>query len=372
MPSHSATDNPRVAVYIDFDNVVISRYDQVHATGSRDAWRSDNAWRHGGPGDEDHPVTAKIDQARVDVGALLDYAASFGRVAMARAYADWSVPANATYRHQLVDRAVDLTQLFPVSGTKNGADIRLAVDAVADLMQYDDLTHVVLVAGDSDYVALAQRCKRLGRYVVGIGVSGSTGRALVAACDEFTSYDAVPGISEPPALIPTFSFGAEHDTVAPVARRTSKRTSKRAAAVEPDVVAPEPAAEPDDVPEPAVEPATSGRATKKAAAKKTTAKKATAKKAAAKKAAAPEPDEPPEQQAATSLLVRALQIVQDRADNADDWLNGGGVKSQMQRMDAGFKEKALGFKTFTAFVESRAEVVESSVESGGQLRLRLR
>jgi hypothetical protein len=382
VPSPSATDNPRVAVYIDFDNVVISRYDQVHATGSRDVWRSDNAWRHGGPGDEDHPVTAKLDQARVDVGALLDYAASFGRVAMARAYADWSVPANATYRHQLVDRAVDLTQLFPVSGTKNGADIRLAVDAVADLMQYDDLTHVVLVAGDSDYVALAQRCKRLGRYVVGIGVSGSTGRALVAACDEFTSYDDVPGISAPPALVPTFSFGLEQDPPAPVARRTAKRTSKRAAAVV-EAAAPEPVAVEPEVAEPEVaepevaEAAPSGRTrtragAKKAAAKKTAAKKTTAKKAAAEPEPAPEPDEPAEQQAATSLLVRALQIVQDRADNADDWLNGGGVKSQMQRMDAGFKEKALGFRTFTAFVESRSEVVESRVESGGQLRLRLR
>ena len=105
-------------MYIDFDNVVISRYDQVHSTGSRDVWRSDNAWRHGGPGDEDHPVTAKIDQARVDVGALLDYAASFGRVAMARAYADWSVPANATYRHQLVDRAVDLNRLSLITDSR--------------------------------------------------------------------------------------------------------------------------------------------------------------------------------------------------------------------------------------------------------------
>lgn len=334
---HAQTDNPRVAVYIDFDNVVISRYDQVHATGSRDAWRRDDAWRHGGPGDEDHPVTAKLEQARIDVGALLDYAASFGRVAMARAYADWSVPANATYRHQLVDRAVDLTQLFPVSGTKNGADIRLSVDAIADLMQYDDLTHVVLVAGDSDYVALAQRCKRLGRYVVGIGVSGSTGRALVAACDEFTSYDAVPGILSPSAHLPVFS-GVEQPEPAPVRKAATKKaaTKKTTASTEP---------------------------AKKAAVRKTATK--TTKKAAA-------PEVPPEQRAATDLLVRALRIAQDRAD-ADEWLFGGGVKSQMQRMDAGFKEKSLGFRTFTDFVASRGEVVDSRVDpEDGHLRLRLR
>ncbi|PRC56443.1 hypothetical protein C6A85_38590, partial [Mycobacterium sp. ITM-2017-0098] len=84
---------------------------------------------------------------------------------------------------QLVGRAVDLVQLFPAAAYgKNGADIRLAVDTVEDMFRLPDLTHVVIVAGDSDYIALAQRCKRLGRYVVGIGVAGSSSRMLAAAC----------------------------------------------------------------------------------------------------------------------------------------------------------------------------------------------
>ncbi len=75
---------------------------------------------------------------------------------------------------------------------------------------------------------------------------------------------------------------------------------------------------------------------------------------------------------AAELLVRALRIAQDRADD-DEWLNGGGVKSQMQRMDPSFKEKSLGFKNFSDFVESLDEVVESRTDSGdGHLRLRLR
>jgi hypothetical protein len=65
------------------------------------------------------------------------------------------------------------------------------------MFRLPDLTHVVIAAGDSDYIPLAQRCKRLGRYVVGIGVAGSSSRALAAACDEFVSYDALPGV---PAL----------------------------------------------------------------------------------------------------------------------------------------------------------------------------
>ena len=96
-------------------------------------------------------------------------------------------------------RALHLVQLFSASGVKNGADIRLAVDAVEDLMRHPEISHVVLVAGDSDYVPLAQSCKQLGRYVVGIGVAGSTSRALVSACNEFIDYAHLPGVTPPPA-----------------------------------------------------------------------------------------------------------------------------------------------------------------------------
>ncbi|HET9420801.1 MAG TPA: NYN domain-containing protein, partial [Nocardioides sp.] len=282
----------RVAVYIDFDNVVISRYDQVHQE-TRDAWRADHARDHSPGGDD--PVAVKLAEATVDIGAVLDYASSYGAVALARAYADWSVPANAAYRRQLVDRAVDLTQLFPVSGTKNGADIRLAVDAMEDLSQYADISHVVIVGGDSDYVPLAQRIKQLGRFVVGIGVTGSTSRALIAACDEFSQYDALPGVT-------------------------------------------------------ATRPKTAAKKTAATSAKKS-AKKATTKRAATKKAAKRTEADPVEE--AGELLVRAVRIAQDKADD-DEWLNGGGVKSQMQRMDPSFKEKALGFRNFTDFVESQS------------------
>jgi hypothetical protein len=119
---------------------------------------------------------------------------------LTRAYADWSSPVNALYRSQLVARAVDLVQLFPAAAyAKNGADIRLAVDTVEDMFRLPDLTHVVIVAGDSDYVPLAQRCKRLGRVVVGVGVAGSTAKSLAAACDQFDSYDSLPGVTPDPA-----------------------------------------------------------------------------------------------------------------------------------------------------------------------------
>jgi uncharacterized LabA/DUF88 family protein len=184
----------RVAVYIDFDNIVISRYDQVHGRGQ---FQRDRVRVSGGDEKrEEAAVAEKLRQATVDIGAVIDYASSFGTLVLTRAYADWSVPVNAAYRGQLVSRAVDLVQLFPAAAyAKNGADIRLAVDAVEDMFRLPDLTHVVIVAGDSDYIALAQRCRRLGRYVVGVGVAGSTSKSLAAACDDLVTYDALPGIA---------------------------------------------------------------------------------------------------------------------------------------------------------------------------------
>jgi uncharacterized LabA/DUF88 family protein len=196
---------PRVAVYLDFDNIVISRYDQVHG---RNAFQKDRtAGFHKQPG--------RLTEATVDVGAIIDFASSFGTLVLTKAYADWSADVNADYRGQLVGRAVDLVQLFPAAAyAKNGADIRLAVDAVEDMFRLPDLTHVVIVAGDSDYIALAQRCKRLGRYVVGIGITGSISKSLTAACDEFVTYDALPGVP----------------TAAPAPAKKTKRTK----AQEPD------------------------------------------------------------------------------------------------------------------------------------------
>jgi len=298
----------RVAVYIDFDNIVISRYDQVHGRNQfqRDKVRAfDRADKSADP-----DVADKVRRATVDVGAVIDFASSFGTLVLTRAYADWSAPVNADYRGQLVSRAVDLVQLFPAAAyAKNGADIRLAVDAVEDMFRLPDLTHVVIVAGDSDYIALAQRCRRLGRYVVGVGVAGSTSRSLAAACDELVTYDGLPGITPTEAAQPAR------------ARRTGAQAEN-----------PEPGGAP---------PARASRRTRRPSA-----------------AALDEADLDPEdaQELATRLLERALRLGQEKDDA--DWLHSSAVKSQMRRMDPSFSERALGYRSFSDFVKSREGVAE--------------
>jgi uncharacterized LabA/DUF88 family protein len=307
----------RVAVYIDFDNIVISRYDQVHG---RNHFQRDKARGFAQAGKEAEPEMAdKLRRATVDVGAIIDFASSFGTLVLTRAYADWSAPVNADYRGQLVSRAVDLVQLFPAAAyAKNGADIRLAVDAVEDMFRLPDLTHVVIVAGDSDYIALAQRCRRLGRYVVGVGMAGSTSRSLAAACDELVIYDALPGISPAdvaevaPARPADAAEEAESEDSKPSSGRGSRRSRRPAPASEAEVDADVEADNEADAEDP--------------------------------------------QLVATRLLERALRLGQEKDDA--DWLHSSAVKSQMRRMDPSFSEKGLGFRSFSDFVKSRDAVAE--------------
>lgn len=335
----------RVAVYIDFDNIVISRYDQVHGRGQfmRDRQKY---------GTQPKPAfAAKLAEARVDLGAVIDFASSFGTLVLTRAYADWSAAVNAEYRGQLVGRAVDLVQLFPAAAyAKNGADIRLAVDAVEDLFRLPELTHVVIVAGDSDYIPLAQRIKRLGRYVIGIGVAGSTARSLAAACDEFVSYDDLPGIARDEAAADAAEALGHAEQVAVDAGHTAEDGAAAAGGSTP-------ASGGDGAGETA-HPAPEADKPKRPARKR--------------KSAAPEPepeddDEPVEdpQLVATRLLARALQLGHEKDDSG--WLHSSSVKGQMKRMDPSFSEKALGFRSFSDFIKSRSTLVELDDSSTAQM-----
>ena len=81
------TAEPRVALYFDFDNIVISRYDQLHGDG---AYRKDTS--RGKAPTAGTQTAERLVTATVDIDAVLDFAATFGTIAIARAYADWSTP----------------------------------------------------------------------------------------------------------------------------------------------------------------------------------------------------------------------------------------------------------------------------------------
>jgi len=80
-------------------------------------------------------------------------------------------------------------------------------------------------------------------------------------------------------------------------------------------------------------------------------------------------DEPDPQASATALLTRALKIGLEKDDV--DWLHNSAVKAQVKRMDPSVSEKSLGFKSFSDFLRSRADLVELD-ESSTARTVRLR
>lgn len=325
---------PRVAVYLDFDNIVMSWYDRVHGRQSYSRDRQKIAQDPAAP-----EIAEKLEAATVDVGAIIDYAASFGSLMLTRAYADWSAPVNAEYRDQLVARAVDLVQLFPAAAyAKNGADIRLAVDAVEDMFRIKDLTHVVIVAGDSDYVPLAQRCKRLGCHVVGVGVAGSTAKSLAAACDEFDSYETLPGVELPQR--PGRGGGGGRKDAATASGRGDR--ASHAGADGSSAAGQSSGGNPSKAAAPGVSGDPAGTVGAPDAIPTVEADDASRSDA---------------ENAARRLLQRALQLG-DRDDT--EWLHSSAVKTYMRRMDPSFSEKALGYKNFSAFLTAHEDLVEMS------------
>jgi|GEM_PF-846028 uncharacterized protein (TIGR00288 family) len=115
-----------------------------------------------------------------------------GRITIKRAYADWG--AFKDYRSDLLDNAIEPVQTFALSYKgKNGADIRIAIDVMDVVLRQEDITHVTLVSGDSDFTPLVMKLREFGRTVIGVGVRSNTSNYLAKSCDIFCYYDDIQG-----------------------------------------------------------------------------------------------------------------------------------------------------------------------------------
>nr|WP_253261832.1 NYN domain-containing protein [Ramlibacter montanisoli] len=79
----------------------------------------------------------------------------------------------------------------PGGSAKNGADIRLCLDAMEDLDRRPHIGCIVVVGGDSDFAPLALKVRAAGRRIVGIGTRNATNRHWASACDAFHYYEDV-------------------------------------------------------------------------------------------------------------------------------------------------------------------------------------
>jgi NYN domain/OST-HTH/LOTUS domain len=159
-----------VAIYWDFENVHACVLDELRGEGAYRAARF------------------KPQEPVVDIDPVVEYAATVGRIVVHRAYGNWQYFGR--YRDEVQAHAVELVQLFPLTASKNGADIRLVLDVAEDMQHQAHVTHVIVVASDSDYTSLAQRCRKQGRVFIGIGTA-VTPKSFQFACDEFRDYQGL-------------------------------------------------------------------------------------------------------------------------------------------------------------------------------------
>jgi uncharacterized LabA/DUF88 family protein len=119
-----------------------------------------------------------------DIAPALDLLLDKGKVLFRRAYCDWSRFGPAT--RNLHEHGVELIDVPPSTRAgKNGADVRLVIDALELAYLREHIDTFVIASGDSDFCPLAYKLREIGRTVIGMGVREATSPLFVKACDEF-------------------------------------------------------------------------------------------------------------------------------------------------------------------------------------------
>ncbi|NMO54571.1 NYN domain-containing protein [Actinoplanes sp. TBRC 11911] len=133
-----------------------------------------------------------------DLRPVADALAERGRVVVRRAYADWSYFDED--RRMLTRSHVELIDIPQRMGAsrKNAADIKMVVDALEVAFERDYISTFVLCTGDSDFTPLVDKLRALNKRVIGVGVEKTTSALLPPACDEFLFYDRLEGVDVPP------------------------------------------------------------------------------------------------------------------------------------------------------------------------------
>jgi uncharacterized protein (TIGR00288 family) len=124
---------------------------------------------------------------------LMDKCQEYGRVVLARAFADWG-------RHSTVVAPLQASGFDPVfvptyyydnqerRTRKNAVDIHIAIEAIEVMFTQPHINTFILLTGDKDFIPLANALRRHGKDVIAIGVKGTTSPYMAQATDDFFFY----------------------------------------------------------------------------------------------------------------------------------------------------------------------------------------
>ncbi len=149
----------------------------------------------------------------LDIGVLFGLAEEYGRVVVARAYADWRIKEMNQFQFDLYNQGVDLIHVL-AKRLKNAVDVKLAVDAVEAIWEMPQIRTFVLVSGDRDFIHVLKALRRHGKTVVGVAPDNAVSPDFASLCDRFVSYGALRGIQSEPD--PTVTDGHKAPPLAEV------------------------------------------------------------------------------------------------------------------------------------------------------------
>jgi len=113
------------------------------------------------------------------------------RIAIQRAYANWSDPRLSILKTEINQLGIDPMQIFGFARhpIKNAADIQLVVDAMDISLTRPHIDVYVVVSGDGGFSALAKKLHEYGRQVIGCAYSTAANEILKSVCDYFIELD---------------------------------------------------------------------------------------------------------------------------------------------------------------------------------------
>jgi uncharacterized protein (TIGR00288 family) len=178
-PRGSTSEEPLIAVFVDFENLAI---------GVRD-----------------------MKVGRFEIQLVLKRLLEKGRIVYKRAYCDWSRYEESVREfHSQGVELIDIPQTR-MSG-KNSADIRMVVDALDLCHSKQHIDVFALISGDSDFSPLVSKLKENNKRVIGCGVKSSTSDLLIGNCDEFMYYnDLIRVAKRSQSKVPSRRTGAKKE-----------------------------------------------------------------------------------------------------------------------------------------------------------------
>lgn len=118
---------------------------------------------------------------------VLQLAQMYGKVAIKRVYADFTLPQHTVWRNLIFDYGLKGMLAFNFSKGKNTTDIALVIDAM-DLLCARKTEVFCIASSDSDFAQLALRLRENGVMVIGMG-RFSTLPVFKNACTQFHYLD---------------------------------------------------------------------------------------------------------------------------------------------------------------------------------------